>query len=381
MHSAYLGTIMNSIAHRVDGYSPNHFCPICYDLKGLVYLDNHGHLSCEDCLRDYVAFYISNKGSSLLCCPFKDCRTKLSPELTVKYCPTELLAKYHRYSDRDKLMTNPFVKFCPVPDCEGYGLSNSSRNLTCDVCAYKYCAYCLEPWHRSICKNFLDEKLDRWAYWSNAKHCPTCGLRIEKNGGCPHMTCSQCGTGFCWHCGLKDSEHGSCVFLSDQLRNPDWIYIFGMILSPVTFLLTFVIYFLFAASVSRDGLPYSLLDRLSLFMYRHRVLSSTLILLITPLIWVLLPFVWLACLFDSQLDTFLRKCFRKRTVGFWEMVGVSLLAIQLTIAVYPFVVVFILCTAALAIPVGLLYALWKAVISIMRTNHPGFLKRRIRLGF
>jgi hypothetical protein len=372
---------MHSIAYSADAYLPDPFCPICYDLTTLIYLDRHSHLCCEDCLRDYVAFYINNKGSSSVSCPFKGCRTKLSPEFTVKYCPTELLDKFQRFSDRDKLMTNPFVKFCPVSDCEGYGLSNSGKNVTCDVCGYKYCAYCLEPWHRSICKNFLDEKLDRWAYWSNAKHCPTCGLRIEKNGGCPHMTCSQCGTGFCWYCGLKDSEHGSCVFFSDQLRNPDWIYIFGLILSPVTFLLTFVICFLFTASVSVDYQPSSFLDKLGLFMIRHKLLSSTLILLITPLIWTLLPVALMLGLFGTQLDSCFRNCCRNRIFGTCEIVGVSLLAIKLTLIAYPFVVLLILCVVTLAIPVGLLYALWKAVICLWRTKHPGFLKRRIRVGF
>jgi hypothetical protein len=33
--------------------------------------------------------------------------------------------------------------------------------------------------------------------------CPRCGVRIEKNGGCPHMTCVQpsCKYEFCWECG------------------------------------------------------------------------------------------------------------------------------------------------------------------------------------
>ena len=38
----------------------------------------------------------------------------------------------------------------------------------------------------------------------NTKNCPRCGLNIEKNQGCNHMTCRRglggCGHEFCWVC-------------------------------------------------------------------------------------------------------------------------------------------------------------------------------------
>mmetsp|Transcript_11931 Transcript_11931/g.28085 ORF Transcript_11931/g.28085 Transcript_11931/m.28085 type:complete len:272 (-) Transcript_11931:40-855(-) len=30
--------------------------------------------------------------------------------------------------------------------------------------------------------------------------CPGCGRQVQRNGGCPHMTC-RCGVEFCWWCG------------------------------------------------------------------------------------------------------------------------------------------------------------------------------------
>ena len=34
----------------------------------------------------------------------------------------------------------------------------------------------------------------------NTKNCPGCGVNIEKNEGCDHMTCKKCQFEFCWLC-------------------------------------------------------------------------------------------------------------------------------------------------------------------------------------
>ena len=49
----------------------------------------------------------------------------------------------------------------------------------------------------------MKDQLQGWAEENkdNVSFCPTCRTKIEKNGGCNHMTCFSCKYEFCWGCG------------------------------------------------------------------------------------------------------------------------------------------------------------------------------------
>jgi len=52
------------------------------------------------------------------------------------------------------------------------------------------------------------------AAWKIAKTtpCPSCGVPIQKNGGCPSMQCSHCHTRFCWTCQQPTGHGHNCAF-------------------------------------------------------------------------------------------------------------------------------------------------------------------------
>lgn len=61
-----------------------------------------------------------------------------------------------------------------------------------------------------------------WAA-GNTRRCPNCKVRIQKNGGCQHMTCRRCGYEFHWCCGQKyrNSYHSSLVCVPIKLYYDD----------------------------------------------------------------------------------------------------------------------------------------------------------------
>jgi len=85
--------------------------------------------------------------------------------------------------------------------------------MACPKCKYKFCFNCrTDEWHAgTTCENFQKWKAEngqgeaKFAEWAqtNSKICPKCNVRIEKNGGCDHMTCWSCKYEFYWTTGAK----------------------------------------------------------------------------------------------------------------------------------------------------------------------------------
>jgi hypothetical protein len=111
--------------------------------------------------------------------------------------------------------------------------------MACNLCSYNYCAYCSEAWHgNSKCTEENDARLDRWARSNNVKYCPKCHIRIEKEQGCPHMTCANCNYEFCWNCGQSYAGH-ECQFAAQRQRDIQYVYALAYLFAPLVLLLYF----------------------------------------------------------------------------------------------------------------------------------------------
>lgn len=71
------------------------------------------------------------------------------------------------------------------------------------VCNKSLCFGCLQTPHEgTTCDKNLDKEYGVWAEQKTeiVGKCKNCNMRIEKNGGCPNMTCQICGHEWCWAC-------------------------------------------------------------------------------------------------------------------------------------------------------------------------------------
>ena len=141
------------------------------------------------------------------------------------------------------IRTNKNIKICPNLKCN-FSIKvqdNIPKEIICE-CGYIFCFSCLNESHipcscemvkqwniynEELKKNY-SESIDKHGenfLWinENTKQCPNCGVSIEKNQGCNHMTCRKtaggCGYEFCWICLNDFHTHNfkKCEYNSKQL--------------------------------------------------------------------------------------------------------------------------------------------------------------------
>ena len=85
---------------------------------------------------------------------------------------------------------NPDLRWCPKPNCTHFVKKGLKRKVVCE-CGFEFCFTCGMPWHGNVkCDSAMDKGFNEWAETNNnVQNCPKCKTRIEKDGGCNHMTC------------------------------------------------------------------------------------------------------------------------------------------------------------------------------------------------
>jgi ariadne-1 len=168
---------------------------------------------CRDCYGGYLSSGIGDGPACLrINCPQHQCRQAVSSSVVQTLCPPSLYDQYVMYLTRNFIETSSTMQWCPSPGCTKVALivehSDNNINITCSDCSHEFCFRCGDPCHTPL----TCELLAQWqlkcrsesenALWiaTNTKRCPKCKNRIEKNGGCMHMSCKMCRHGFCWHC-------------------------------------------------------------------------------------------------------------------------------------------------------------------------------------
>ena len=186
----------------------NHSCEICYEtLKPQdirKYRPPCKHVICKECIFHYIADKINEASVLDIRCFFYECTHVFTNEY-IEYIISHdnaLLTKYKAFKTKAQIQRDPNKKFCPFPNCEHYLQKDLKGNkyVMCKI-GHKYCFECLQEWHGdNECIEIIDKDFQLWAKDKVIKRCPQCQFYIEKNEGCNHITCQQCGYEFCWLC-------------------------------------------------------------------------------------------------------------------------------------------------------------------------------------
>ena len=189
-------------------------CQICFD-DGLLVDDERnfgcvhcGMRFCNHCMEGHINARISERDVFPIQCLSYDCPGQIPHNTAKIFIEDEAKQKLERWR---RLEEDPSVRECPSCCALVSGGSSKSPDLICPnpACAVTDFCYFHGAAHigRSCKKSMkppgvpIMERL-RVRLWQarHTRKCPKCHARIQKNGGCNHMTC-RCGHEICWVCG------------------------------------------------------------------------------------------------------------------------------------------------------------------------------------
>ena len=220
---AYEDTYKNSLVKNKKNLEENKGgieCGICGEviISSYKVMLKCRHYFCIDCWIDYLTEKITNANVSKILCMQHGCSTILEEKFIKKILAgnQDLIDKYDKFSQRKKMLEqSDKIRFCPIPDCEGYAeKKGKNKNVKCNF-GHEFCFQCGgKPHGKKKCEDIMDKEFEEWRKKRIVKRCPSCRMWTEKNEGCNHMTCVECKFQWCWLCQKPyNSNHfsqGSC---------------------------------------------------------------------------------------------------------------------------------------------------------------------------
>ncbi|KAM5588877.1 E3 ubiquitin-protein ligase ARIH2 [Rosa sericea] len=195
--------------------APSFVCEICVETKPAhesFGIKNCSHVYCTDCVVKYVDSKLQENIASIGCL-VPDCKGSLDPEYCHSILKPEVFEKWGTRLCEDVIIGSQKF-YCPFKDCSAMLIDDGPevvRESECPNCKRLFCAQCKVPWHAGItCAEFKrlnkddtekdDLIMEKLAYKKHWRKCPTCGIYVERSGGCTIIRC-RCGTYFNFHCG------------------------------------------------------------------------------------------------------------------------------------------------------------------------------------
>jgi len=184
-------------------------CLICYQPFKKTISSCKCHI-CVSCWPQIIISKIQESHSlqETIKCPAFECQQELPIISLYHQIPKTLQNQIDKANLNIYLTKTPDIRKCPSSKCNYAGVidisSSCPEKLRCNVCGTQW----REKVHFTKAEK-VQESINHLTQHKNnifsglwkrlrAKKCPSCEVIIEKNGGCDHMTCSQCQAEFCW---------------------------------------------------------------------------------------------------------------------------------------------------------------------------------------
>ena len=204
------------------------FCSVCYAMLEnnvpATALVSCGHWFCNCCWREHLMTCVKD-GRTTLLCPEFDCDQRVDNGTLLSLLELNHVIHYLLRCHDNGVQELELAKWCPNSACGRVLKVNSLdvKTAFCN-CGKRMCFECLNEVHwpancidaAAYRQKLLDNRDDKIlpvevveTVVVNGKNCPFCKRFVEKNGGCPYMTCI-CQNAFCWGCGKawETKKHG-----------------------------------------------------------------------------------------------------------------------------------------------------------------------------
>ncbi|KAF1947055.1 hypothetical protein EJ02DRAFT_172583 [Clathrospora elynae] len=175
----------------------------------------HFHAICNHCIQKMLKTKVAGRqlAEAGLACPFPNCDHALDYAALKTTINKPTFDDYDNAVVKHALSAGESYVACLSPNCGLYFSAEECKDskrgkqqVACPHCDYELCLTCNRPWKShgkggcNKAKKAEDKASEKTVKSIGAKPCPKCGVNIEKNGGCDHMTCQRCRHNFCWVC-------------------------------------------------------------------------------------------------------------------------------------------------------------------------------------
>ncbi|OCK78731.1 hypothetical protein K432DRAFT_383655 [Lepidopterella palustris CBS 459.81] len=177
----------------------------------------HKVWTCKSCVQSWLASQLQNNGWDMVNCP--ECLYHLDAEDMERNADKETFERYDALAKRAALNAIPDFLWCLSPGCTSgqvHKLTDDGPMFRCQDCRFEICVLHNVAWHSGeSCEEYehrnkhnikkINKARKRSESWKRTwtRLCPACRAPIQKNGGCPMMSCRKCSNCFKWGQALR----------------------------------------------------------------------------------------------------------------------------------------------------------------------------------